>query len=172
MQLGITIPLQKHLKMKSPIYGEPDDLFFCWELHIIKFQNRNSLIAVNANNRFAVMLSGMKAGDWMGLPKRLEEAIVSGFVSEGYSMEQIDSYLKLAGIPVVTKTHGRKPVAGLNRAVEYLSFIPVELNLNQKYQEYHCHQMNRDLCHATGFDDYGYPIEFLEADMRRVSIIK
>ncbi len=28
MQLGITIPLQKYLKVKQPPYGEPIDLFF------------------------------------------------------------------------------------------------------------------------------------------------
>lgn len=40
MQLGITIPLQKHLKIKTLPYGEQSDLFYCWELHIIRLQGR------------------------------------------------------------------------------------------------------------------------------------
>lgn len=84
MQLGLTIPLQKHLKLKSLPYGEPIDLFFCWELHIIRFQGKNALAAVNANNRF----------------------------------------------------------------------------------------LNRDICSPIGFEDYGYPVEFLTEDMKRVGVIK
>ena len=43
MQLGITIPLQKYLKVKQPPYGEPIDLFFCWELHVIRFMGKKSI---------------------------------------------------------------------------------------------------------------------------------
>lgn len=46
MQLGITIPLQKHLKIKTLPYGEQSDLFYCWELHIIRLQGKNTLAAV------------------------------------------------------------------------------------------------------------------------------
>ncbi len=167
MQLGITIPLQKHLKLKPPPYGEPIDLFFCWDLHIIKFHGKNSLIAVNTNNRFAVLLSGMKAADWKVMQVRLEESITSGLASEGYKDEQIKNYFSLAGLPEITKTHGRKSVAGLNKAVDYLYYIPVEANKNEMYQAFHCHEINRELCHAAGFEDYGYPIKFLDADMKR-----
>lgn len=61
MQLGITIPLQKHLKIKTLPYGEGADLFYCWELHMIRLQGKNTLAAVNASNRFAIVLWGMKA---------------------------------------------------------------------------------------------------------------
>ena len=52
MQLGITIPLQKYLNLPKQSYGEPEDLFFCWEIHRILYQGRDMMIAVNANNRF------------------------------------------------------------------------------------------------------------------------
>ena len=103
MQLGLTIQLQKHLKIKSTSYGEPSDLFFCWELHFIRFQGKNALAAVNANNRFLVLMVGMKAAGWKLLPKRFEEAVTSGFLSEGYSKDQIDVYFNLAGDPLLTK---------------------------------------------------------------------
>lgn len=172
MQLGITIPLQKHLKIKSPSYGEPTDLFFCWELHIIRFQGKNSLAAVNANNRFLVLMVGMKAADWKLLSKRFEEAVTMGLLSEGYTKEQIDAYFNLAGEPIFTKTHGRKPVGGMNKAIDYLYYLPEPIDLEQLYQEFHCRFLNRDICSPIGFEDYGYPVEFLEADMKRIGIIK
>lgn len=46
MQFGITIPLQKHLKIKTLPYGEQADLFYCWELHTIRLQGKNMLAAV------------------------------------------------------------------------------------------------------------------------------
>lgn len=172
MQLGITIPLQKHLKIKNLSYGEATELFFCWELHIIRFQGRNTLVAVNANNRFMVLLSGMKVGDWKRLEKRLKEAITLGFASEGYTDVQIQKYFMLAGDEMVmTKTHGRKPVAGLNKAIEYLSYIPIRINKEEQYQAVHCHEINRDICSPIGFESYGYPVEFLAKDMQRVGII-
>lgn len=97
MQLGITIPLQKHLKMKQPPYGEPMDLFFCWELHMIRFMGKRALVMVNANNRFFVLFTGMKAADWKMLPERAEEAIKKGLQSEGYMAKQVNDYFNLAG---------------------------------------------------------------------------
>lgn len=172
MQLGLTIPLQKHLKLKPPSYGEPSDLFFCWELHIIRFQGKNALAAVNANNRFLVLMVGMKAADWKLLPKRFEEAVTMGFLSEGYTKEQIDAYFKLAGEIVLTKTHGRKPVGGMNKVIDYLYYLTEPINLEQLYQEFHCKFLNRDFCSPIGFENYGYPVDFLAEDMKRVGIIK
>ena len=60
MQLGITIPLQKFLKWKPPVYGEPENLFFCWDLHVIRFHGENTLMAVNASNAFTVILWKME----------------------------------------------------------------------------------------------------------------
>ncbi|MEG0963677.1 MAG: hypothetical protein RSF88_12590 [Lachnospiraceae bacterium] len=172
MQLGLTIPLQKHLKLKSLPYGEPIDLFFCWELHIIRFQGKNALAAVNANNRFLVLMVGMKVADWKLLPKRFEEALTAGFLCEGYTKEQIDAYLNLAGEMVLTKTHGRKPVGGMNKVIDYLYYLPEPIDPEQLYQEFHCRFLNRDICSPIGFEDYGYPVEFLTEDMKRVGVIK
>ncbi len=172
MELGITIPLQKHLKIKELNYGGITDLFFCWELHIIRFQKKNLLIVVNASNRFCCIMAGMMAKDWKTIGQRAEEAIRSGFASEGYTEEQIDRHFAMAGDAVMTKTHGRRPVAGLNRAVERLFYIPTPAE-EQLYQNLWSLEVNRDLCHAAGFIgcDYDYPWRFLQRDMQRVGIL-
>ena len=55
--------------------------------------------------------------------------------------------------------------------IEYLGFLPMVMDSGELYQAPHCHEVNRDLCHAAGFADYGLPVEFLEADMKRTGII-
>lgn len=129
MQLGITIPLQKHLKVKQPPYGEPIDLFFCWELHVIRFMGKRALAMVNANNH-------------------------------------------LAGAPKITKTHGRKPVAGLNKAIKRLDYTDEPWDLGELYQEDIYHWVNRDICSPAGFETYDHPCALLEEDMKRVGIVK
>lgn len=172
MQLGITIPLQKHLKMKQPPYGEPMDLFFCWELHMIRFMGKRALVMVNANNRFFVLFTGMKAADWKMLPERAEEAIKKGLQSEGYTAKQINDYFNLAGVSEITKTHGRKPVAGLNKAVDCLDYTYELWEPGQMYQEEICRRINRDIYSPAGFEMCGHPCEFLKEDMKRAGILK
>ncbi len=135
MQLGITIPLQKHLKIGDLSYGAPLDLFFCWELHTIVFHGKNALVAVNANNRFFLLMTDMKAADWNAISHRFLEALRLGFSSVGYTKDQVDAYLQMAGSPVMTRTHGRKPVAGLNRAINQLMYCFETIDPNQQYQK-------------------------------------
>ena len=172
MELGITIPLQKHLKIKELNYGGITDLFFCWELHIIRFEKKNLLIVVNASNRFCCIMAGMMAKDWKIIAQRAEEAIRMGFAREGYTEEQIDQYFAMAGAFVMTKTHGRRPVAGLNRAIEGLYYVPTPAE-EQLYQNFWNHEVNLDLCHAAGVTGCGYdnPWSFLKRDMQRVGIL-
>lgn len=101
----------------------------------------------------------------------MQNGIRRGFLSEGYTQQQVNAYFKLAGEVSLTKTHGRSPVATLNKMIEYLGFLPMVMNHGELYQVPHCHEINRDLCHAAGFPDYGLPVEFLEADMKRTEIL-
>mgnify|MGYP000647660807 CR=1 FL=1 len=110
MQLGITISLQKHLKVKQPPYGSPPTLFFAGTA-CYTFYGKRALAMVNANNRFFVMLAGMKAADWKCCPKA-EEAIEAGLRSEGYKEEQINAYFNLAGALKITKTHRAEACGG------------------------------------------------------------
>lgn len=168
MQFGITIPLSKHLKMSNLTYGEPEDLFYCWELHNIRFHGKHSLIIVNANNRFTILLWGMKAKEWKDLSGVARKGIEEGFYAEGFSKMAIRNYFDKAGEVVLTKTHGRRPVAFMNKAVEYLEYYPIQMDKKNLYQNQACNIINRDLCHAAGFKDYGYAVEFLKDDMKRM----
>ncbi|HBT95964.1 MAG TPA: hypothetical protein DEB24_07805, partial [Coriobacteriia bacterium] len=165
MQLGLTIPLQKFLKMKQPPYGEVMPAFFCWEIHRIPDARRSTLIVVNASNRYALVFSGMTGIDWRHIPEIVVTGVAQALTREGYTDLQVETYLAAAGEPEFTKTHGRKSVAGLNRAVEFFYRLEGEYkDDNTLFQSALSHELNRDLCHAAGFDtkDYGHPHEYLK----------
>jgi len=97
MQLGMTIPLQKFLKAPKPLYGEPIDPFFCWEIHKVPDMPRSTFIAVNASNRFSLVYMGMKAASWKHLPEIIIESMELAFGLEGYGPDQVETYLAAAG---------------------------------------------------------------------------
>jgi hypothetical protein len=173
MQLGVTIPLQKFLKMSKPPYGEPVDLFFCWEIHKVLGLGRSTLIAVNASSRYAVVLIDMKAASWKHIPELVTDGIKQALTCDGYTHSQIETYLAVAGEMEFTKTHGRKPVAGLNRAVDMLYWIEKPLDECQLFQPIISASLNKDLCHAAGFEGggYGCPLEFFQKDMARLGML-
>lgn len=170
MQFGYTIPLQKHLKIKTLPYGRPVDLCFCWEIHILTIQRHRAVLAANASSRYAVLLYNVKGADWQRLPELVTEGIRIAFSLEGLSEFDIDRYFTLAGPVEITRTHGRKPVSGLNRAVEYLRLVCPPLDMGTQYQPLASRGMNEELCHAAGYTDYGTPREFLWADIERLHI--
>jgi len=173
MQLGMTVPLQKFLKLPKPPYGEPIDPFFCWEIHKVPDLNRSTFIAVNASNRFALVFVPMKAASWKHLKEIVPEGIAQAMAYEGYSSLQIATYLAAAGEPEFTKTHGSRPVAGLNRVADFLYWIEKKsIDGRQLFQPLISEEINRELCHVAGYSDegFGYPREFFKKDMIRLGI--
>lgn len=192
MQLGITIPMERYLTgIKSlprqaliPERGRVsghtalagggtpgEDLVFCWELHVITWQGRKALIAVNAGNCFTVLLWNMTGLHWRQYPELVQEGIRRGFLEAGYTSEQAAAYFDMAGETVITKTHGRRPVAALNRMVEFLWRIPAQPDAKQLYQPFLSRALNQEVLKAPGFGVYGSPEEFLEADLKKLKII-
>lgn len=91
--------------------------------------------------------------------------------SMGYSKEQVNEYFKMSGKKVLTKTHGRKSVGGINRMVTYMESYDKKLEKGAKYQWELSEYLNRDICQPEGFDAYGYPSELFHLDMERIGIL-
>ena len=51
MQLGLTWPLQRLLKVSVP-YGEPIHRGLCWDAHCITLRGRSSLLLVHCESRY------------------------------------------------------------------------------------------------------------------------
>lgn len=126
MEFGITIPMQRHVGLPRPPYGEVDDLLFCWEAHRIALGGCDMLLLANASNRFAAFAC-MQPGEWRDWERSAVSALRASLAACGFAEGSIDAYLFFGGIPVVTRTHGRRPVAFMNVLVDKL--LPLALPL-------------------------------------------
>ena len=133
MQLGLTIPLQRYLHIKCLPYGEPLDRLYCWDLHQITLHGRDSLLAVHCASRYTFVVFDMTATDWLDLSTVVQCGIGHSLLEVGLPEAAISSYLTQAGVPVYTKTHGRREVAFLNRAWD--DVMAHDLTVDQRRQE-------------------------------------
>ena len=74
MQLGLTWPLQRLLKVSVP-YGEPIDRGLCWDAHCITLHGRSSLLMVHCESRYACVRYDLSFMDWKRLEWIVQEEI-------------------------------------------------------------------------------------------------
>lgn len=150
MELGLTIPLQRHLKIRSVPYGEEQERNFCWDLHVITLNGRASLLAVHCSSRYAFTLYDLNRSEW----GRLEETFLDGlhrtFWNIGIPQQVSAHYFQQAGAAQLTKTHGRREVAYLNRAWEDVLSFDYVLNHSTREQTLLDHAVNSKLCRCAG----------------------
>lgn len=79
MQLGLTIPLMKYLKINKLPYGEELHPRFCWDLHCIRLHNHSCLLAVHCETRYMFVLYGMSRAQWNRLPEVFLEGLITSF---------------------------------------------------------------------------------------------
>ncbi len=163
MEFGITIPLQKFLKLKAPEYGDTPDLFFCWEVHRAEIQGLKLLVAVNSSNHFCAM-SRMTGAKWKHWEDQTAQAIRVAMECSKFTSEQIEDYFAAAGPIVVTKTHGRKPVASMNRAIEDL--WPNSFSDEDPFQRHIYSRINDHMiAHCPTRKDYVVPAKAFAEDL-------
>lgn len=170
LQYGITVKLQTYLKMKKLVAPVNEELAFCWDIQKLRVQNRNVFVAINTSSRYGVVAAGMKLADVKDMPVFMKKMISMGMYCIGYDMKQIECYFQLAGNAVLTKTHGRKAVGDMNRAIMDMGFFDDTFFSDEYYQPEFSSYINRDICKPAGFDTYGYPEEFFKSDMERLKI--
>lgn len=128
IELGLTIPLQRHLHIKALLYGQEPDRCFCWDLHVITLRGRPSLLAVHCHSRYTFVLYGLSRLDWEHLPDVFRKGLERSLSAAGFPAEATD-LLCCSDQPLFTKTHGRREVAFLNRAWD--DVIAAELALDE-----------------------------------------
>ena len=171
MQLGITIPLQRHLRLARPPYGEPEEPLFCWEAHRAALGGADVLLLANACNRFAAFAC-MQPGDWRDWEAVALTALRASLAASGFDEDAIGAYRFLAGAPEVTRTHGRRPVAFMNVLVDKLLALPLALDaVADPFPAELCRLANERMpCKAAGFEGLGLPVERFIADLARLGI--
>ena len=117
MQIGLTWPLQRLLRRSVP-YGEPAARGDCWDAHCITLHGRSSLLLVHCESRYTCVRFDLSPQDWQDLPAVAREEIYLGLLDAGVELCRAEAYLAEAGSICLTRTHGRREVAFLNRAWE------------------------------------------------------
>ena len=128
IELGLTIPLQRHLHVKTPPYGQAPDRRFCWDLHVIPLRGRPSLLAVHCHTRYTFVLYDLGRLEWECLPDMFLDGLRPSLSAAGFSAGAAASLWGSAPT-LFTRTHGRREVAFLNRAWE--DVMAAELALDE-----------------------------------------
>ena len=161
IELGLTIPLQRHLHIKTLPYGQGSDHRFCWDIHIISLRGRPSLLAVHCHTRYTFVLYDLNRPEW----ERLSEVFLNGLRRSlsviGFPAEATK---ELCGseLPLFTRTHGRREVAFLNRAWEDVMAAELALDENSQSQPLLDQLVNAKLSRCAG-------IEGLDTAARRLT---
>lgn len=158
MQLGLTIPLMRHLHMRKLPYGEELPRRFCWDLHVIRLHNHSCLLAVHCETRYSFVLYGMTRDQWNRLPEVFLEGLITSLTHAGLDCNIIQRYLQSAEEIVLTKTHGRREVAFLNRAWDDVAALDYGIDKEQQAQPLIESSINQMICHCVGYEGYGEPL--------------
>ena len=168
MQLGLTFPLQRKLKIKSVPYGLPLDRVFCWDLHCISLRGQDSLLLVHCASRYTIVACGVTKFHWDDLPGFAMEQIRTGLLDAGLSEQTVSDYFRAAGTPELTRTHGRREVAFLNRAWEDVLALDYTVDTAALRQPLLEQAVNGIPCRCAGFDGRDTAKQFLYKSFQHI----
>ena len=149
MQLGLTWPLQRFLKRSVP-YGEPIHRGLCWDAHCITLHGRRSLLLVHCESRYTCVRYDLSPTDWSHLEYLAWEEIRFGLLEAGIPAKEVTAYLRGAGEIQLTRTHGRREVAFLNRAWEDVLAADLLVDRSNDRQPALNHAVNSRPCRCAG----------------------
>ena len=149
MQLGLTWPLQRLLKVSVP-YGDPIERGLCWDAHCITLHGRSSLLLVHCESRCTCVRYDMSPPDWSRLEYLAWEEIRLGLLETGIPANEVTAYLREAGEIQLTRTHGRREVAFLNRAWEDVLTADLLVDRSSFRQPALNHAVNSRPCRCAG----------------------
>ena len=159
MELGLTIPLQRFLGMRAPAYGRQPDRRFCWDLHVIDLRGRNCLLAVHCHTRYTFVRYDVPPLRWKDVPGLFREGLLESLVAAGFAQAQGEAYLRRAGVIELTRTHGRREVAFLNRAWEDVLALDLCLDTSKQVQSLLDHAVNTRPSRCVSFMGTGAAME-------------
>ena len=159
MELGLTFPLQRFLNMKPPAYGTETDRRLCWDLHVIDLQGRRCLLAVHCHSRYTFVRYDVAPFQWADISGLFRDGLLESLTAAGFSQEQIEKCRQQAENLSLTRTHGRREVAFLNRAWEDVLALDLCLDTSRQVQSLLDHAVNTCPSRCVGFEGLGMGME-------------
>ena len=166
MELGLTIPLQRFVKTRTPARGTQLDRRFCWDLHVISLRGCWCLLAVHCHSRYTFLRYDVAPAQWADLPGLFREGLFESLSAAGFAREQVEEYLRRAGDMEITRTHGRREVAFLNRAWEDVLELDLCVDTASQAQPLLDHAVNTRTGRCAGFEGLGTGLERIAAALR------
>lgn len=163
IELGLTIPLQRHLHLKALPYPQEPDRRFCWDLHIIPLRGRPSLLAVHCHTRYTFVLYDLNRLEWERLPDVFLDGLRLSLSAAGFPAEALKD-LCGSELPLFTRTHGRREVSFLNRTWEDVIAAELALDESSQSQPLLDQLVNAKSSRCVGAEGLGMAVERL-ADM-------
>ena len=108
MQLGLTFPLQRKLKLKYVPYGQPLERIFCWDLHCISLRGQDSLLMVHSASRYTIVACGVPSYAWGNISDFAAEQIRQGLLTAGLAEDTVGQYLQRAGADPHSRSAGSR----------------------------------------------------------------
>lgn len=165
MELGLTFPLQRFVKVKTPAYGTEADRRLCWDLHVIDLRQCKCLLAVHCHSRYTFVRYDVSPLQWADIPELFREGLLESLTAAGFSQEQVERYLQQAGTFEITRTHGRREVAFLNRAWEDVLALDLCLDTDRQSQPLLDLTVNTHSSRCVGFGGLGKGLERIAASL-------
>lgn len=100
----------------------------------------------------------MSRAGWNCLPEVFLEGLITSLTNTGIENSLVESYLQAAGQIGLTKTHGRREVAFLNRAWDDVATLDYCIDREQQSQPLLEHSINSMICNCVGYEGYGEPL--------------
>ena len=155
MELGVTFPLQRFLKIRPPARGTQPDRRLCWDLHVIDLREQKSLLAVHCYSRYAFVRYDVSPLQWADLPGLFREGLWESLTAAGFGPDQVKEYLRQAGDVELKRTHGRREVAFLNLAWEDVLSLDLCLDTSSQVQPLLDHAVNTRPSRCAGLEGLG-----------------
>ena len=168
IELGLTIPLQRHLRVKVLPYAQEPDRRFCWDLHVITLRGQSSLLAVHCHSRYTFVLYDLNRLEWERLPDIFWEGLEHSLSAAGFPNGSANLLCGSAH-PVFTKTHGRREVAFLNRAWDDVTAAELALDESSQSQPLLDQIVNARPSRCVGYEELGMASERLAVMLREMA---
>lgn len=165
MELGLTFPLQRFLGIKTPAWGTELDRRFCWDLHVIRLRGRGCLLAVHCHSRYAFVRWDVPPLQQEDIPGLFRAGLADSLTTAGLSPSRVEGYLEKAGPACLTRTHGRREVAFLNRAWEDVLALDLCLDTERQAQPLLDRAVNTCSSRCAGFEGLGTGLERISASL-------
>ena len=165
MELGLTFPLQRFLKIPPPPYGTESDRRLCWDLHCIDLQGRKCLLAVHCHSRYTFVRFDVTPFQWADVPGLFRQGAAESLLAAGFTQQQITDSGLFSKAAIITRTHGRREVAFLNRAWEDVLRLDSSLDLSSQAQPLLEYAVNTQPSRCVGFEGLGTALARMTALM-------